>query len=83
MEFGHYLGSNGIFMRPEIREKFKRLSTLIILVFSEFASSVRRERSKSSHFMTLSTEGNVLRDELRDLIEGRLWSATEIREPTR
>jgi hypothetical protein len=81
--FGHYLGSNGIFMRPEIRDRFKRLSILISLVFGEFASSIRRERSGSSHFMTLNTEGRVLHDELRDLIEGRLWSATETRGPRR
>lgn len=78
VEFGHYLGSNGIFMRPEIRERFQRLSLLITLVFSEFASSIRRERSDNRNFMTLmDADGKVLRDELRALIEGRLWSATE------
>ena len=79
-EFGHYLGSNGIFMRPEIRERFKRLSLLITLVFSEFASNIRRARPAHTHFMTLNTEGKVLRDELRNLIEGRLWSAADTHE---
>ena len=78
LAFGHYLGSNGIFMRRDIREKFKRLSMLITLTISEFASNIRRSERSNTHFMALmaqDSEGKKLRDELRDLIEGRLWSA--------
>lgn len=77
--FGHYLGSNGIFMRRDIREKFKRLSMLITLAFSEFASNIRRSDRIHTHYLTLmmdTNEGKKVRNELRDLIEGRLWSAT-------
>jgi hypothetical protein len=77
--FGHYLGSNGIFMRRDIREKFRRLSMLITLTFSEFASNIRRNDRVNTHYLTLMIDGNEgkkVRNELRDLIEGRLWSAT-------
>lgn len=81
--FGHYLGSNGIFMRRDIREKFRRLSMLITLAFSEFASNIRRSDRIHTHYLTLmmdSNEGKKVRNELRDLIEGRLWSATATQE---
>ena len=80
--FGHYLGSNGIFIRRDIREKFNRLSTLITLALGEFASNIRRGDRVSTHYLTLMTgdEGRKARKELRDLIEGRLWSATATQE---
>ena len=77
MEFAHYLGSNGIFMRRDIRDKFKELSRLFTAVFSEFASNIRREQRSSFHYMRLNQDGIPLRRELADLIDQRLWSATE------
>lgn len=77
MALAHFLESNGIFIRREIRDKFKALLELITLAFSEFGSNIRRTQPSREHLSKLRSEGVVLRDELRDLIEGRLWTGTD------
>lgn len=70
------LDANGIFMLPELKEKFQNLSTHVWEALSEHKMNYQhellpRERSK---YKALDEQGPVLLSELEKAVRERLWS---------
>jgi len=82
-ELQEFLLSSGIFMPQGMKDLFTGLQDMIGNCFAEF--EVRLRDSNAREFgavRQLTHQGRGRLNELEQLVRGRLWSASEISEPT-